>query len=190
MNSNQKIKDFLHREIFDLHENQIDTFLNDYSHDAVIQCLLDTLKSPSSFEYGFERSWKLGRILRSISNRYSVDTHLLSLLTTCTLAQKKSFINFLSGYWDNGNSNIEMVLKIIEDIESVIANPNELVWDREAIAFGLEAVTLGYLNNNELFHINKDFDNKLIKIFKVFKEYMSNFPSEYPAKQLLSENFD
>lgn len=190
MNLSQKIKDFLQQEIFDLHEEQIDTFLNEYSHEVVIQYLLDTLKSPSSFEYGFERSWKLGRIFGSISNRYSVDTHLSPLIINCNLDQKKSFMNFLSGYWDNGEANVETVLKIIEYIEITISEPNELIWDREAIAFGLETVALGYLNNKKLFHLNKDLDNKLIRIFKFFKGYISNFPSNCPAKQLLLKNFD
>ncbi len=94
-------------------------------------------------------------------------------------------MNFLCGYWDNAEANVDIVVNIAEDIAYAIANPDKLKWDRETICLGIEAVALGYLNNKQLFHFNKNIENKLLQTLKSFREYVSNFISEYPAHQLL-----
>lgn len=40
----EKINNFFQREVFDLDEDEVDTFLSNYSAETVIQCLFDNLK--------------------------------------------------------------------------------------------------------------------------------------------------
>ncbi|MBE9092720.1 hypothetical protein [Tychonema sp. LEGE 07203] len=188
--SDQKIKAFFQQKILDVDDDEIDKFLKDYSNDQVIQCLFDKLKSLSKLQYCYECSWLLGRVLGGISNKYSADTQLYSLLNTSTIVEKQVLLNFLSGYWDNAKPNIEIVVTLAEDIAYIITNPDELKWDRETICLGMEAVALGYLNNKQLFHFNKDRENKLRQTLKNFMAYLSNFAPEYPAHQLLLKHFN
>ena len=188
--SDQKIKAFFEDTIFDIDdENAIDTFFNNYSDRKVIQCLFDKLKSLSTERYSDEPSWLLGRIFGGISNKYSADTQLFPLLNTCTLVEKKVYLNFLSGYGDNAEPDAEIVVTIAEDIAYIIANPDDFKWDLETIALGIEAVSLTYLNNKPLFHMDKIIGNKLIQMLKVFQAYLSNFLPESQVHQLLLRNF-
>ncbi len=189
--SDRKLKSFFEDTIFDIDdENAIDTFFNNYSDRKVIQCLFDKLKSLSTERYSDEPSWVLGRIFGGISNKYSVDTQLFPLLNTCTVVEKKVLLNFLSGYFDNAEADVEIVVKIAEDIAYIIANPDDLKWDRETIALGIEAVFLAYLNNKQLFHVDKIIGNKLIQMLKIFKAYLSNILPESQVYQLLLRNFN
>ncbi len=87
--SGKKIKAFFQEKILDVDDDEIDNFLKDYSNDQVIQCLFDELKSLSKLQYGDEPSWLLGRVFGGISNKYSADTQLYSVLNTCSLVEKK-----------------------------------------------------------------------------------------------------
>jgi hypothetical protein len=188
--SDQKIKAFFEDTIFDIDdENAIDTFFKNYSARKVIQCLFDKLKSLSTERYSDEPSWLLGRIFGGLSNKYSADTQLFPLLNTCTLVEKKVFFNFLSGYFDNAEPDVEIVVKIAEEIAYIIANPDDLKWDQETIALGIEAVSLAYLNNKQLFHVDKIIGNKLIQMLKTFKAYLSNFLPESQIHKLLLRHF-
>lgn len=188
--SDREIKAFFEDTIFDIDdENAIDAFFNNYSACQVIQCLFDKLKSLSTERYSDEPSWLLGRIFGGISNKYSADTQLFPLLNTCTLVEKKVFLNFLSGYFDNAEPDVEIVVKIAENIAYIIANPDDLKWDRETIALGIEAVSLAYLNNKQLFHVDKIIGNKLIQMLKIFKAYLSNFLPKSQVYQLLLRDF-
>lgn len=188
--SDQKIKAFFEDTIFDIDdENAIDTFFKKYSARKVIQCLFDKLKSLSTERYSDEPSWLLGRIFGGLSNKYSADTQLFPLLNTCTLVEKKVFFNFLSGYFDNAEPDVEIVVKIAEEIAYIIANPDDLKWDQETIALGIEAVSLAYLNNKQLFHVDKIIGNKLIQMLKTFKAYLSNFLPESQIHKLLLRHF-
>ncbi|NES97428.1 MAG: hypothetical protein F6K32_19845 [Desertifilum sp. SIO1I2] len=189
--SDQKIKTFFEGSIFDIDdENTIDTFLKDYSDQKVIQCLFDKLKSLSTERYSDEPSWLLGRIFGRSSNKYSVDTQLFPLLKTCTLNEKKVYLNFLSGYFDYGEPDVEIIVKIAEDIAYIIANPDDLKWDLETIALGIEVVFLAYLSNEQLFHVDKIIGNKLIQMLKTFKAYLSSFFPESRVHQLLLREFN
>ena len=188
--SDREIKAFFEDTIFDIDdENAIDAFFNNYSACQVIQCLFDKLKSLSTERYSDEPSWVLGGIFGRISNKYSVDTQLFSLLNTCTLVEKKVFLNFLSGYFDNAEPDVEIIVKIAENIAYIIANPDDLKWDRETIALGIEAVSLAYLNNKQLFHVDKIIGNKLIQMLKNFKAYLSDFLPESQVYQFLLREF-
>jgi hypothetical protein len=188
--SEQKLKAFFEDTIFDIDdENAIETFFNDYSDRKVIQCLFDKLKSLSTERYSDEPSWLLGRIFGGISNKYSADTQLFPLLNTCTLVEKKVFLHFLCGYFDNAEPDVEIVVKIAEEIAYIIANPDDLKWDRETISLGIEAVSLAYLNNKQLFHGDKIIGNKLIQMLKKFKAYLSKFLPKSLAHQLLLRHF-
>jgi len=188
--SDQKIKAFFEDTIFDIDdENAIDTFFKNYSARKVIQCLFDKLKSLSTERYSDEPSWLLGRIFGGLSNKYSADTQLFPLLNTCTLVEKKVFFNFLSGYFDNAEPDVEIVVKIAEEIAYIIANPDDLKWDQETIALGIEAVSLAYLNNKQLFHVDKIIGNKLIQMLKTFKAYLSKFLPESQIHKLLLRHF-
>jgi hypothetical protein len=186
----QKIKAFFEDTIFDIDdENAIDTFFKNYSARKVIQCLFDKLKSLSTERYSDEPSWLLGRIFGGLSNKYSADTQLFPLLNTCTLVEKKVFFNFLSGYFDNAEPDVEIVVKIAEEIAYIIANPDDLKWNQETIALGIEAVSLAYLNNKQLFHVDKIIGNKLLQMLKTFKAYLSNFLPESQIHKLLLRHF-
>lgn len=188
--SDPKIKAFFEDTIFDIDDdNEIDTFFNNYSHRKVIQCLFDKLKSLSTERYSDEPSWLLGRIFGGISNKYSADTQLFPLFNTGTLVEKQVYFNFLSGYYDNAEPDVEIVVKIAEDIAYIIANPDDLKWDRETIAIGIEAVSIAYLNNKQLFHVDKIIGNKLIQMLKVFKAYLSNFLPKSQVYDLLLRRF-
>ncbi|MEG4573260.1 hypothetical protein QUA56_11275 [Microcoleus sp. N3A4] len=188
--SDRELKAFFEDTIFDIDdENAIDTFFNNYSDRKVIQCLFDKLKSLSTERYSGEPSWLLGEIFGGISNKYSVDTQLFPLLNTCTLVEKQVYFNYLSGYFGSAEPDVEIVVKIAEDIAYIIANPDDLKWDRETIALGIEAVSLAYLNKKQLFHVDKIIANKLIQMLKVFKAYLSNFLPESQVYQLLLRNF-
>ena len=188
--SDREIKAFFEDTIFDIDdENAIDAFFNNYSACQVIQCLFDKLKSLSTERYSDEPSWLLGRIFGGISNKYSADTQLFPLLNTCTLVEKKVFLNFLSGYFDNAEPDVEIIVKIAENIAYIIANPDDLKWDRETIALGIEAVSLAYLNNKQLFHVDKIIGNKLIQMLKNFKAYLSDFLPESQVHQFLLRDF-
>ncbi|MEZ2318182.1 MAG: hypothetical protein ACBR15_04140 [Microcoleus sp.] len=190
--SDQKIKAFFEDTIFDIDDkDEIDAFFNNYSDRKVIQCLSDKLKSLSTERYSDEPSWVLGGIFGRISNKYSLDTQLFPLLNTCTLVEKKVFLNFLSGYFERAEPDVEIVVKIAEEIAYIIANPDDFKWDRETIALGIEAVFLAYLNvnNKKLFHVDKIIENKLIKMLKIFKAYLSDFLPESQVHQFLVRDF-
>ena len=190
--SDQKLKAFFEDTIFDIDdENAIDAFFNNYSACQVIQCLFDKLKSLSTEGYSDEPSWLLGGIFGRISNKYSVDTQLFPLLYTGTLVEKQVFLNFLSGYVGSAEPDVEIVVKIAEEIAYIIANPDDLKWDPKTIALGIEAVFLAYLNlnNKKLFHVEKIIENKLIQMLKVFKAYLSNFLPKSQVYQLLLRHF-
>ncbi|MEG3894779.1 MULTISPECIES: hypothetical protein [unclassified Microcoleus] len=188
--SDREIKAFFEDTIFDIDDDdEIDTFFNNYSDRKVIQCLFDKLKSLSTERYSDEPSWLLGGIFGRISNKYSVDTQLFPLLYTGTLVEKQVFLNFLSGYVGSAEPDVEIVVKIAEDIAYIIANPDDLKWDIETIDLGIEAVSLAYLDNKQLFHVDKIIGNKLIQMLKVFKAYLSNFLPKSQAYQLLLRHF-
>ncbi|MEG4445992.1 hypothetical protein QUB47_21610 [Microcoleus sp. AT9_B5] len=188
--SDREIKAFFEDTIFDIDDDdEIDTFFNNYSERKVIQCLFDKLKSLSTERYSDEHSWLLGRIFGGISNKYSVDTQLFPLLNTCTLVEKQVYFNFLSGYYDYAEPDVEIVVKIAEDIAYIIANPDDLKWDSETIALGIEAVSLAYLNKKQLFHVDKIIENKLIQMLKIFKAYLSDFLPESQVHQFLLRYF-
>lgn len=188
--SDQEIKAFFEDTIFDIDDDdEIDAFFNNYSERKVIQCLFDKLKSLSTEGYSDEPSWLLGGIFGRISNKYSVDTQLFPLLYTGTLVEKQVFLNFLSGYFGSAEPDVEIVVKIAEDIAYIIANPDDLKWDLETIALGIEAVSLAYVNKKQLFHVDKIIANKLIQMLKVFKAYLSNFLPKSQVYQLLLRDF-
>jgi hypothetical protein len=81
ISSDAALKNFFQRDIIDLFEDKVDSFLSHYSIEQVIQCLFDRLKS---FEYG-DDAWRLGTAFAYISKKYSVDTHIYSWLKTSTL---------------------------------------------------------------------------------------------------------
>ena len=182
----QKIKNFFEEEIFDLDEDEVDTFLNGYSSEKVIECLIEKLKFLATFQYGDEWAWRLGRDFCSISNKYSADTQVYSLLNTSNLAKKKIMLHFLSGYWYGDiDANLEIVVKIAEEIIDTIANFNNLKWNQELIFVAIEAVAIGYLYNEQLLKVKINIENQLKQRLKTFKTYISNVAPKSPAHQLL-----
>lgn len=80
------------------------------------------------------------------------------MLNTSTLAEKKALLHFLSGYWYGDTvANLEIVVKIAEEILDIIANSDDLKWNRELIYVAIEAVAVGYLYNEQSFKVNKNF---------------------------------
>lgn len=183
--ADEKLKNFFQREVFDLDDDEVNTFLSNYSVEKVIQCLFDNLNFLSTSQDGDEWAWRLGRVFCSISNKYSADTQVYSLLNTFTLADKKSLLHFLSGYWyGDTDANLEIVVKIAEEIIDIIANPDDLKWNRELIYVAIEAVVVGYLYNQQLFKVNQ-VENQLKQRLKIFKTYISNVAPKSPVHQLL-----
>jgi hypothetical protein len=183
--SDAALKNFFQRDIIDLFEDQVDSFLSHYSIEQVIQCLSDRLKS---FEYG-EDAWRLGVAFADISQKYSVDTHIYSWLKTSTLNEKKILLNFLAGYYYYIKPSFEIVMKISEELVEIIANPNEFTWDGEAISLAIESIALGYVNNEQFFKENQDLEDGFKPRLIFFKTYISKADPKSPGAELLSKYF-
>ncbi len=185
MISDTNIKEFFQRQILDLDEDDVDIFLNNYSSEAVINCLFEKLKSLPQ-ESG-EWAWKLGRVFGSISKKYCADANIYSSLNSSDLRNKKTLLNFLSGYWDNAEANLEIIMKIAKETVDLTEKHDNSQWDAWAITLAIEAVAVGYVNNKKSFEVSEK--SNLERILRIFKAYISAIYPESPACQLLS-NFE
>jgi hypothetical protein len=185
MISDKNIKEFFQWQILKLDEDDVDIFLNNYSSEAVINCLLDELKSLP--QEGGEWAWKLGRVFGSISKKYCADSNTYSFLNSSDLRIKKILLSFLSGYWDNAEANLEIIVKIAKEIVDLIENHDNSQWDTWAITLAIEAVAVGYFNNKNLFKVPEK--SNLERVLTIFKAYVSDMSPKSSAYQLLS-NFE
>jgi hypothetical protein len=180
--SNQNLKNFFQRDIIDLDEDAVEAFLSRYPVKAVIQCLFDQLKS---FEYG-DDAWRLAGAFADISKKYSVDIHIYSWLKTSTLNEKKILLNFLVGYYFNADPDIDIIIKISEELVAIINNSTELTWDEETILLAIEAILYAYFRTKQFFKENPDLEDRLRQQFIIFKQYISNADPQSSGYKILS----
>jgi hypothetical protein len=94
---------------------------------------------------------------------------------------------FLSGYWDNAEADLKIIVKIAKEIVNLIENHDNSQWDTWAITLAIEAVTIGYFNNKNSFKVSEK--SNLERILTIFKAYISAISPQSSAYQLLS-NFE
>jgi hypothetical protein len=174
---NARLKEFFQRQILDLDEDDVSFFLRNYSSDDVFLCLSEELDSISLSDS--EWAWKLGRVFGSMSHQYCADIYIYSLFDVSDNTQRKIHLNFLCGYWDNAQANLETVISMARRISF----DNSSDFDDSIVSLLLEAITTAYLNNQNSFEYNEKAEVK--KMLISFKKRISVFAPKSPTHQLL-----
>lgn len=183
MSLNKKLIDFFQQEVYDLDEDEIDIFFDEFEEEDVIQCLFNELKSIAKLNYGEERAWRLGRIFGDISKKYSVDIKAYTWFMTSNNLEQKSLLNFLSGYWDQAEANISILVKLSRITSEKISNK---AWSQNLILAAIDTVAIGYVNNQQIVDNNPNSTNNIKENLQLFKEYISNISAN---SQSLYSNF-
>ncbi|WP_373541586.1 hypothetical protein [Chamaesiphon sp.] len=124
MEAQQKlINDFLEREIFDVIEEEVETFLGQFPDDLVASTLVEHLQTLAKVDdYYTEQSWKLGRCFGDIERRYPVEIGVYLLFRQGNPIEKSVAANFLEGFWNQMYADWEILFKLSEDILIGIRN--------------------------------------------------------------------
>jgi hypothetical protein len=185
---NEEGKKFFQQEIFDIDEDEIDNFLDKYNQEEIIYLLSEKLKIIATSSDIDETAWRLGRIFGDLSKRYNADTVVYSWLNIFDMKEKRSLLNFLSGYWDQSRADLNVLMGLADTLNNVILN--ELKWCSEVTVAGIDAVAIGYGNNKRFFEEDIAIKNNLSKKLRSFKEYLLDPLEEYPNRQSLIDLLD
>lgn len=171
ISKDDKIKFFFEGDIIDLDDGKIDEFLDEFSCDIVLQSLSEKLKIIAKSKYPDEVAWRLGRTFGDISKRYSADVKAYFWLEFYNSSEKKSLLNFLSGYWDQTKPDFDTLKELSNTLADEIFNKE---WPKELIRAGIDAVTNGYSSleyrSEVSFEIKSAFEGQL----KLFETYLSD----------------
>jgi hypothetical protein len=185
---NMEIKNFFQEKIFDLDEDEVDSFLERYDPEEVMHCLSEKLKSVAVSNDTDEPAWRLGRIFGDISKKYKADTTAYSWLDTSNMKGKRSLLNFLSGYWDQSRADLKTLMELATTLENEILAESK--WLNELVVAGIDAVAIGYGNNKKFFEEDINVKSNLSEKLSLFREYLSNSPDEKLSRQSLIELLD
>jgi len=154
-----------------LHEDEIDNFFDKFDPKDIIKCLCNELKSIATLEYGDEQAWKLGRIFGDTSKKYSADIKAYSWFKTSNNLEKGALLNFISGYWDQTQADINTLILISQISSKAVSNKE---WSEDLILAAIDAVGIGYANNKQIIHNHLENTNEIKETLQLFREYLSN----------------
>jgi hypothetical protein len=174
---NSQVQDFFNEKIFDLDDEEVDDFLGEFNREIVIQCLFEKLKSISMSEDDIEPAWRLGGIFGYISKRYDVDLEAYSWFNAVDMIQKKSFLNFMSGYWNRAKPDPKVLASLSDIIEKELSSNSK--WSQELIFWGIEAVSTGYCSFKNRSEIDAAMEKRLNKKLNLFASCLSNFSDSF-----------
>jgi hypothetical protein len=136
---NEEIEFFFQQNIFDMDEDEVNSFLEKYDREEILRCLFEKLKVIATSDDTDEPAWRLGRIFGDISKRYNADTVVYSWLNIFDMKEKRSLLNFLSGYWDQSRADLNVLIGLAAILKDVISN--ELRWPNEVAIAGIEGAS-------------------------------------------------
>ncbi len=183
MDTNRSLQKFLDFDIFDTEEEQADLFFSQYDEQKIVHALSKCLLSyHRCSNEDLEDAWRLGRKFGNLSNNFSIDIEIVKLAAKENGPVRRVLYAFLSGFYDQADSNIGAVIDLGRNI--IILLGSEGV-SKEIVYGAIEAFALGYLNNLKLFKNNPLIDKKAKEMLAVFKVTASEAPTDNPAYQLL-----
>jgi hypothetical protein len=185
---NEEIEFFFRQNIFDIDEDEVDNFLDTYNREEILRCLFERLKVIATSNDTDEPAWRLGRIFGDISKKYRADTAVYSWLNIFDMKEKRSLLNFLSGYWDQSRADLNVLIGLADTLKNVISN--ELRWSNEVTIAGIDAVAIGYGNNRRFFEEDTAIKSDLSEKIRLLKEYLLDSLDKYPNQQSLIELLD
>ncbi|MGL5944385.1 MAG: hypothetical protein ACRC2S_29240 [Waterburya sp.] len=181
MTINEELKIFFEQKIFDLDEDDVDTFLIKYSDSTIFKNLFDKLKLVS-VDNDDEQAWLLGRIFGDMSKCKNADKNIYNLLNTKNTISKGVIFSCLSGYWDQADSDISVIVDLLNTIEREIIR--EKIWSEREIISSILSVAIGYANNKKYIE-SKIPNNSFQEQFERFEIYLSNVCPNSPASKLI-----
>ena len=181
----EKLSIFFKDDIFG-DDDEVDSFLGQYDCSKVMQYLFEKLNLIAASRDNIEPAWRLGRVFAAISERYSADTEVYSLLNkTSNDLEKISLLNFLSGYWDGTKSNLNTVINLSNSVMNLVLDKSGC--NEELISYGVDAVTTGYFSYSQRSQIDVDVESDLKENLRLFKVYLSTISvHSLCAKQTLN----
>jgi hypothetical protein len=185
---NEEVKSFFQQEIFDIDEDEVDRFFDKYDQEEILRCLFERLKVIATSNDTDEPAWRLGRIFGDISKKYRADTVVYSWLNIFDMKEKRSLLNFLSGYWDQSRADLNVLMGLTAILKNVISN--EPRWSNEVTIAGIDAVAIGYGNNRRFFEEDTAIKSDLSEKLRLLKEYLLDSLDKYPNQKSLIELLD
>lgn len=183
MTTNEELKTFFNRRIFDLDENEVDAFFVNYDDSTIFEYLFNKLEL-ITINGDSEQAWLLGRILGDMSKCNNADKKIYSMLNTKDTINKNVIFLFLSGYWDQADSDINVIVDLLNTIENIV--DQKKIWSEKEINEAILAVAVGYVNNKKYIE-SKISDISFKEQFKKFEIYLSNLSPNSPALRLIKE---
>ncbi len=185
---NEEVELFFQQDIFDVDEDEVDSFFDKYDREEILRCLFEKLKAIAVSDDTDEPAWRLGRIFGDISKKYNADTVVYSWLNIFDTKEKRSLLNFLSGYWDQSRADLNVLMGLATILKDVISN--ELKWPNAVAIAGIDAVAIGYGNNKRFFEEDVAIKSDLIEKLRLLKEYLLGSLDKDPSQQSLIELLD
>lgn len=136
---------FFKEEIFDLDDDEIEIFLDKYPADKIQSCIDRRLEFAENLDKSsaYDDSWRLGRILGAYE-KAKIDQYIIPKIDNSDLIMKEVYFNFLAGYWDEAEANLDSAKSLIKFIATALSSGD---WTQDLAAVSIEPVAVVYGNS-------------------------------------------
>ncbi|MDE1462024.1 hypothetical protein [Spartinivicinus poritis] len=176
---NTSLLSFFKEEIFGLDDDEIETFLDKFQVDSICDSTNKNLEALALLDksYSYDDAWRLGRILGAYE-KASIDQYIVAKIITTDLAMKEVYFNFLAGYWDEAEANLNSAKSLVEFVAGVLPSDE---WPLELATLSIEPIAVVYGNHKS----SLMRDSKFMDSFSVITNYITTHNIESPAVELL-----